>query len=96
MKARLYSEIGPIERQEAIPLVGDAMMRLQAVARDYVCGKRLCDGLLGVKIDWAEDIGTVGFVHCMADPKHRGIRRPRMSPKPYGLPGNRRDESLHV
>ena len=91
-RARLASEIGPIERQEPIPLVGDAMMRLERYKADYICGHRLCMGRLGIDIKWSEEAGTTGVLHCMTDPKHRRIRRPRLTQKPYGIGNMKGDQ----
>ena len=87
MKAVPYSEIGPIEYGEPIPLVGDAMMRLDRVALVGECVR--CKGGLMVTSDYdgSRPAGerTLGWVRCRANPEHHGIRRPRRSPKPYGI-----------
>jgi len=94
VKAIPYSEIGPIERGQAVPLNTETQLVLDALARDYECGK--CRALLKVtvRLDKSRPFGqrTVGMLRCVKDDSHRGIRKPRRTQKPYGLPGMRGDE----
>ena len=79
--------MNPILRQEPIALVGDAMMRLMAIAKANECAE--CGkGLMPTFVyDINRPLGqrTVGWVRCAANPEHRGIRQPPRRIKPYGI-----------
>ena len=91
MRALDASEIVPYERGQAVRLNTQVSLALDRLVRDYVCGARKCGAMLGVRIETV-DGKTCGVLHCMADWNHKGIRRPRRSPPPYGVAGNTRSE----
>lgn len=84
-----YSQMAALEKGKPILHNSQVQLVLDRMQRDYVCGKRLCGGMLGQQVVMV-DGHTCAYLHCMVDPKHRGIRKPRMTQKPYGLPGNRK------
>lgn len=77
MKAQRYSEIGPIERGEAVSLNTGTQLALNGVARDYECAKCGSGLHVGFGYDETRPSGqrTLGYLRCMADGTHRGIRR---------------------
>ena len=73
--------------QEPIPLVGDAMMRLMAMAKTNECAE--CgSGLMAIfSYEISRSFGqrTLGWVRCRANADHKGIRKPPRRIKPYGI-----------
>jgi len=79
-----YAILGPLEHGKPVLHNSQVQLAVDRLLAEYVCGGRLCGGMLGSPL---EMIGGKTHIRlrCMKNPKHKGIRKPRMSPKPYGI-----------